>query len=1029
MPIKPVTFGPFTKMVDASTGELSQPKGSVPRASNLLATKRGALKTCDGSAIIEAFNGVPTIGRGKALCEFFYQPIGVAPYYIRLMQALDQHLGAPRNLTALTAGGYMLPAGTYYYKVTAIDGNGGETTPSNEVSITVGAGGAVTLQWNTVPNAVGYNVYRGTAPGGEGLLAGIGLPQPQQAPGTLSVGFVDTGVPQVSGTISVTSVVCNSATPHLPPGPPPATWNYIVTFTFPTSIVNLLVVGQVLIYTPGSDSNFAAIGWPITAITSNYSVTCAAIGLYGIVSTGESSAGGTVVGPQATPITDTTQQTALYAMEPTGITYAQNYLYALFPATVLQMGGQPGGGNGSQGQQGATASGGIVGMVSLIPQIVQFTNQAVLALGNGVAPQVYSDPRGTPINPAVYISIFSISVDPYGVVTITGTVPHGISTTNGAGGNVYLGQIANAAYDTNANGSQAFTILSVPSITQVKIFNPSVIGQSPSSGGVMIVMTVPVLSNFVPSYPIWTTSVAYAVNSIITPTASNGYYYKAIQAGTSGGSQPTWPTGTGAQIADGSVIWQNAGQLNTAAPSPPGCGHLCVYAGSLWMFNTWVTDTANGLDGPTCLRMCDVNNLKSWNPINQAFLDKDDGTDGMGLATFTITAQGIPPEGSLTAFKLYATYQIVGVFGSSNFAIQRAETDMGSSSPRTIQFAPGFGLMRQTHLGYAVFDGVTDRVVSQQIQPYLYASDDPDVADIIPADPSWMAIAQAAQTANPPMYVTAIPLLGGTAQFQSVVVSLNPRLLVVGGVAYYGQYTLNLQSSLTIQTGQVIVYSGGSNPSMNGSYTVQYQMTGTTIILSGPTVATTGSLGGIVNYGSPSGGLLTRMLCFDLVLKAWAVVDLPFPISTLAQARSEVSQVVTLMGSAQDGTLQRWQASDATWATSAAGINTTAPVAWFMRCPTVASKDAYVRLYARRVIVRGQQNSSTMYINPRVAGIYQGAQTITLPASGDIQVQAAIGVTHDRFDADISGQGQIVIDSVAFDVQGKPAGLLAGAIS
>jgi hypothetical protein len=570
--------------------------------------------------------------------------------------------------------------------------------------------------------------------------------------------------------------------------------------------------------------------------------------------------------------------------------------------------------------------------------MVQFTNQAVLALGNGFPPQVYSDPNGTADNPAISVAISAISVDPLGVVTITTAAPHGIPIPEGVGANVVLAGITNTAYNTNGNGASAFATIAIPSTTQVKIFNPSVIGQAASSGGKLTVSTIPVYSTFVPSYPVWTTDVYYAVNSIITPTTSNGYYYKAVQAGTSGGTQPTFPTGTGAQVADGSVIWQNAGLLNTAAPPPPGCGHVCVYSGSVWMFNTSPSNTANGLDGPTCLRMCDVNNLNSWNPINQAFLDKDDGTDGMGLATFTITAQGIPPEGSLVAFKLYATYQIVGVFGSTNFAIQRAETDMGLVAPRTLQFAPGFGLMRLTHLGYAVFDGVTDRVVSSQIQPYLFASDDPDVADIVPIDPAWQAVSQSAQTANPPMYVSGIPI-------------------------------------------------GTSN------------------------------------------GLLTRILCFDLVLKAWNIVDLPFPISAMSQARSAVSPVVTLLGSTNDGTLQRWQAGDETWATSASASLVTAPINWLVRSPTVASKDAYVRFYCRRVIVRGQQNSSTMFINPRVAGVYQGVQAIALPASGDIQVQAAVGITHDRFDADISGSGQLTIDALAFDIVPRPAGILAGAIS
>lgn len=921
--IKPTTFGPFIKGVDASTGVLSQPKGSVPRSSNLLLTKRGSLKSCDGSGIVNAYNGLPTAGRGRDLCDFFFQPVGVAPYYLRLMKALDQNLGAPHNLAATDGGtGGTLAAGTYFYKVTALDNVGGETTASNEASVTVAANHKITLAWNVVPNAVLYNVYRGLATGTEVLLVGAGIPVTQPALGSLTVTLSDTGAATSGMAVGVSFLLWNGSAD-------------------PSHHTLILPVAATI--TPGSTGVYAAGSSPL------------ANGTYGIVSQtsattfllsggvlGQGSSGGTFTyGGTPPPTQDTTQQTALYSMPQAsnGISYSSANILALFPADVRPIDGSPGGGSGGGGgQQGSTASGGIPGNVSLIPQIVQFTNQAVIALGNGYPPQVYSDTRGTSDNPAMVVGISSISVDANGVVTIVTAAPHGINTAQGAGANISITGVTNTAYNSNGQGAISFPTIAIPSTTSIKIFNPSVIGQAASSGGNVTVNTVPVISTFVPSYPVWTTDVSYAVNSIITPTVSNGFYYKAIQAGTSGGSQPTFPTGVGAQVADGSVIWQNAGQLNTAAPPPPGCGHVTVYAGSVWMFNTSPSNTANGLDGPTCLRMCDVNNLNSWNPINQAFLDKDDGTDGMGLATFTITAQGIPPQGSLVAFKLYATYQIVGVFGSSNFAIQRAETDMGCVSPRSLQFAPGFGLARLTHLGFAVFDGVTDRVVSSQIQPYLFASDDPDISDIVPIDPNWQAVSQSAQTANPPMYICAVPI-------------------------------------------------------------------------------------------GNSAGVLTRIMCFDLVLKAWEIVDVPFGISAVSQARSAVSPVVTLLGSSGDGTLQRWQAGDTTWATSVLGSSTPAQVSGFVRSPTVASKDAYVRVYARRCIVRGQQSSATMSMNVRVGGVYQGLQKLAMPSSGDIQTQGSIGIIYDRFDADIFFSGQLTIDSVIWDVAGKPAGVLAGAIS
>ncbi|HET6925062.1 MAG TPA: hypothetical protein VFH39_04490, partial [Candidatus Saccharimonadales bacterium] len=54
---------------------------------------------------------------------------------------------------------------TYYYVVTAVNNNGVETTPSNEV----GATNSTTITWPSVAGATHYYVYRGTTPGGENL--------------------------------------------------------------------------------------------------------------------------------------------------------------------------------------------------------------------------------------------------------------------------------------------------------------------------------------------------------------------------------------------------------------------------------------------------------------------------------------------------------------------------------------------------------------------------------------------------------------------------------------------------------------------------------------------------------------------------------------------------------------------------------------------------------------------------------------------------------------------------------------------
>ncbi|HXC61069.1 MAG TPA: hypothetical protein VNV63_00210, partial [Nitrospiria bacterium] len=362
-----------------------------------------------------------------------------------------------------------------------------------------------------------------------------------------------------------------------------------------------------------------------------------------------------------------------------------------------------------------------------------------------------------------------------------------------------------------------------------------------------------------------------------------------------------------------------------------------VYAGSLSVLNTSPTNTASGIDGPCSLRMSDVNNPLSWNPINQAFLDKDDGTEGTGLASFTITAQGIPPEGSLVVFKNYSAYQIVGIFGSPNLTIQRIKTDMGCLAPRSIQFVPGFGIGRFAHLGFAMFDGVEDRIISEDIRPFLFATSDFSEQDITVLDSNFQAAMWGFQTANPPMFCNAIPI----------------------------------GSSL---------------------------------------------------------GMLTRILCYDLVLKAWtAPVDLPFPISTAAQFRTVTANPVTILGGFSDGLLSRWQAGDQLWDVGAVGARTASNVIWSVKLPEALSQTADQKLNCRRVAIRGigTSTSGTITVIPLVNGAQKPSQSYKIPVSGDFEVFASFMRDGLRFSAIISGSGQLELNRFSWHITSKEVGAAA----
>jgi uncharacterized phage protein gp47/JayE len=111
-------------------------------------------------------------------------------------------LDEPENImVSASASGGTLATNDYFYEVTAIS-DYGETTPADEVEITVvGPTGSVALDWDDVPGAVGYRVYRGLVAGGvkqrvyEGAASGF--------TDTGAAAPVATGVPDQNTTAGV----------------------------------------------------------------------------------------------------------------------------------------------------------------------------------------------------------------------------------------------------------------------------------------------------------------------------------------------------------------------------------------------------------------------------------------------------------------------------------------------------------------------------------------------------------------------------------------------------------------------------------------------------------------------------------------------------------------------------------------------------------------------------------------------------------------------------------------------------------
>ena len=447
-------------------------------------------------------------------------------------------------------------------------------------------------------------------------------------------------------------------------------------------------------------------------------------------------------------------------------------------------------------------------------------------------------------------------------------------------------------------------------------------------------------NTFTAAYPTWQSGVDWLTGSQVTDGAGN--FYTATQGGVSGSIAPSWNTALGAETPDNSIIWTSNGPI-IASTAPRGAAHAVAYAGSLWLANTSPSTTSDGIDGPSCLKMSDSNNPNSWNPVNTAFIDRNDGTQITGLQPFTIAALGISPTGSLCVFKEFKTYQVIGVFGSTSFEIQPAQTNLGCLAARSIQFLPGFGVVRWTHLGFAVFDGINDRLISEDIRPYLFGGVDSE-RDLTPIDTAYAYLSQSAQTITPPMYLCAMPLAGAP-----------------------------------------------------------------------------GPSGGI---GS---GLLTRIFCYDLVMKAWAILDIPWAISSLNTTETGEGSPIVVLGKT-NGQVERMQSGDVQW-DFGLGPSSGSNVAWSFRTPDVFGEGSTQKIFYESATIRGYGNPAMvqsilarLWLDGTMLGEMQGIDIVPQGGSNLFEARVTIFRSGYRAHLDISGDNggaSGVIDAVDWAVVPK----------
>lgn len=141
-------------------------------------------------------------------------------------------LAAPSSLAVTGSGtGGTLPAGTYYWVITALTANG-ETVRSSEVSAALTGGtSSAAFTWSALTGATGYRIYRGTSVGGEAYLAGY-------IPSGSTTSFTDTGASVVATALSSHQA---QLTFQQPANPVVGTWSYTINQTTGGSTVPVTI--------------------------------------------------------------------------------------------------------------------------------------------------------------------------------------------------------------------------------------------------------------------------------------------------------------------------------------------------------------------------------------------------------------------------------------------------------------------------------------------------------------------------------------------------------------------------------------------------------------------------------------------------------------------------------------------------------------------------------------------------------------------------------------------------------------------
>ncbi len=175
--------------------------------------------------------------------QLFTVAKGISASYLRI-RAVPTPTGGS---AAVSATGGTVPAGSYYFKIVALDGGGNPTAPSAEFfTSTTGSTSSINVSWNSLSAAASFQVWYGTAAGAENAYftttaTSLDITALNGTAGTLPAGDATGGI-LIDGSIATGGFTVAT----LPTNVPTGSRAYVTDATAPTFLGTLTGGGAVV---------------------------------------------------------------------------------------------------------------------------------------------------------------------------------------------------------------------------------------------------------------------------------------------------------------------------------------------------------------------------------------------------------------------------------------------------------------------------------------------------------------------------------------------------------------------------------------------------------------------------------------------------------------------------------------------------------------------------------------------------------------------------------------------------------------